>query len=33
MEYIYAALLLNSANKEVTEEAVKAVLVAGGLKL
>lgn len=32
MEYIYAALLLNSANKEVTEEAVKAVLVAGGIE-
>lgn len=32
MEYIYAALLLNSAGKEITEDAVKAILVAGGVE-
>ena len=28
MEYIYAALLLHSAGKEITEDAVKAILEA-----
>ncbi|MBP2143661.1 large subunit ribosomal protein L12 [Methanococcus voltae] len=32
MEYIYAALLLNSADKEITEDAVKAVLTAAGVE-
>ncbi len=31
MEYIYSALLLNSAEKELTEENVTAVLTAAGL--
>jgi len=30
MEYIYAALLLHNAGKEITEEAVTAVLAAAG---
>ncbi|HDD60146.1 MAG: 50S ribosomal protein P1 [Thermoplasmata archaeon] len=32
MEYIYSALLLHSAGKEITEEAVEKVLKAAGLK-
>ncbi|NYT05691.1 MAG: 50S ribosomal protein P1 [Methanomicrobiales archaeon] len=31
MEYIYAALLLHNAGKDVTEDAVKAVLAAAGI--
>jgi large subunit ribosomal protein L12 len=31
MEYIYAALLLYKAGKEITEESVKAVLTAAGI--
>jgi large subunit ribosomal protein L12 len=31
MEYIYAALLLHSAEKEITEDAVNAVLSAAGI--
>ncbi len=31
MEYIYAALLLHKAGKEVKEESVKAVLTAAGI--
>ncbi|MEM1592949.1 MAG: 50S ribosomal protein P1 [Archaeoglobaceae archaeon] len=31
MEYVYAALLLHSAGKEITEENVKAVLSAAGI--
>jgi large subunit ribosomal protein L12 len=33
MEYIYAALLLHSAGKEITEDAVKAVLSAAGVEV
>ncbi|HII00507.1 TPA: 50S ribosomal protein P1 [Methanosarcinaceae archaeon] len=33
MEYIYAALLLHNAGKEVTEEAVTAVLAAAGIEV
>ncbi len=33
MEYIYAALLLHSAEKEVTEEAVTAILAAAGVEV
>ena len=32
MEYIYAALLLHNADKEITEEGVAAVMTAAGLK-
>ncbi len=32
MEYVYAALLLNSAGKEVSEDAVTKVLTAAGIK-
>jgi large subunit ribosomal protein L12 len=32
MEYIYAALLLHNADKEITEEGVTAVMTAAGLK-
>jgi large subunit ribosomal protein L12 len=32
MEYIYAALLLNKLGKEVTEESMKAVIEAAGVK-
>jgi len=32
MEYIYAAMLLHKAGKEVTEDAVKKVLEAAGVK-
>lgn len=32
MEYVYAALLLHSAGKEITEEAMKSVLEAAGIK-
>ncbi|ADN36873.1 ribosomal protein 60S [Methanolacinia petrolearia DSM 11571] len=31
MEYIYAALILHSAGKEINEEAVSAVLTAAGI--
>jgi len=31
MEYIYAAMLLHKAGKEITEDAVKAVLTAAGV--
>ena len=33
MEYIYAAMLLHKANKEVNEENVKKVLEAAGVKV
>jgi large subunit ribosomal protein L12 len=33
MEYIYAALLLHNAGKEVTEDAVVAVLTAAGIEV
>jgi large subunit ribosomal protein L12 len=33
MEYIYAALLLHSAGKEITEDAVKATLSAAGVEV
>lgn len=33
MEYIYAALVLHNAGKDVTEEAVTAVLVAAGIEV
>ncbi|MGB2727549.1 MAG: 50S ribosomal protein P1 [Halobacteriota archaeon] len=32
MEYIYAALLLHNSGKEVTEDGVKAVMDAAGIK-
>ncbi len=32
MEYVYAALLLNSAGKEINEEGIKKVLTAAGAK-
>ncbi len=32
MQYIYAALLLNSAGKEITEDAVTAVLKSAGVE-
>ncbi len=32
MEYVYAALLLHSAGEKVTEEGVKKVLTAAGIK-
>ena len=32
MEYVYAALLLNSAGKDVSEDSVKKVLTAAGAK-
>ena len=32
MEYIYSALLLHAAGKEITEEHVKKVLTAAGVK-
>ena len=31
MEYVYAALLLNSADKEISEENVSAILTAAGI--
>jgi len=31
MEYVYAAMLLHKAGKEITEDAVKAVLSAAGV--
>lgn len=33
MEYIYAVLLLNKAGKEVSEDAIKKVLEAAGVKV
>jgi large subunit ribosomal protein L12 len=33
MQYIYAALLLNSADKEVTEEGISAVLKSAGVEV
>ena len=33
MEYIYAALLLHKAGQKVTEDAVKKVLTAAGVKI
>lgn len=33
MEYIYAALLLHKAGKDITEEAVTAVLQAAGIEV
>ena len=32
MEYIYSAMLLHSAGKEITEENIKKVLTAAGVK-
>ncbi len=32
MEYVYSAMLLHSAKKEITEDAVKKVLVAAGVE-
>ncbi len=32
MEYIYSAMLLHSAGKKITEESVKKVLTAAGVK-
>ena len=31
MEYIYAALILHSAGKEITEDGVKSILTAAGI--
>jgi len=33
MEYVYSAMLLHSAKKEITEDAVKKVLEATGVKV
>ncbi|MHC1635968.1 MAG: 50S ribosomal protein P1, partial [Candidatus Methanospirareceae archaeon] len=33
MEYIYAALLLHGAGKEITEEAITAVMEAAGIEV
>ncbi|HIH69471.1 50S ribosomal protein P1 [Methermicoccus shengliensis] len=33
MEYIYAALLLHSAKKEITEEAISEVMKASGIEV
>ena len=33
MEYVYAAMLLHKAGKEITEDAVKAVLSAAGVSV
>ena len=33
MEYIYSAMLLHKAGKEITEDAVKAVLTAAGVNV
>ena len=33
MEYVYAALLLHSAGDKITEESVKKVLTAAGVKV
>ncbi|MDN5321118.1 MAG: large subunit ribosomal protein [Thermococcaceae archaeon] len=33
MEYVYAALLLHAAGKEITEENIKAVLQAAGVEV
>ena len=33
MEYIYSALLLHAAGKEITEEHIKKVLTAAGVKV
>ena len=33
MEYIYAAMLLHKAGKDVTEDTVKAVLTAAGVQV
>ncbi|MFH1391072.1 MAG: 50S ribosomal protein P1 [Candidatus Diapherotrites archaeon] len=33
MEYVYSAMLLHSAKKEITEDAVKKVLTATGVKV
>jgi large subunit ribosomal protein L12 len=33
MEYVYAALVLHSAGKEITEEGVKAILEAAGIEV
>ena len=33
MEYIYASLLLHTAKKEITEDAVKSVLSAAGVEV
>ena len=32
MEYIYSAMLLHSAGKKITEEGIKKVLTAAGVK-
>ena len=32
MEYVYAAMLLHSAKKEITEEAVQKILTAAGVE-
>ena len=33
MEYVYAALLLHQARKNITEEAIKAILQAAGIEV
>ncbi|RLI76172.1 50S ribosomal protein P1 [Archaeoglobales archaeon] len=33
MEYVYAALLLHSAGKDISEESVKAILEAAGVEV
>lgn len=33
MEYVYAAMLLHKANKNITEDAVKKVLTAAGVEV
>ncbi len=33
MEYVYASLLLHSAGKEISEESIKKVLEAAGIKV
>jgi large subunit ribosomal protein L12 len=33
MEYVYAALMLHSAGKEVNEEGIKKVVEAAGIKV
>lgn len=33
MEYIYAAMILHKSKKEITEDAVKKILTAGGVEV